>query len=49
LPLALSAQRINLLNQHKAIKDLVPEPSTILLLGSGLFGVDWYGQKRKKA
>lgn len=27
----------------------VPEPSTILLLGSGLFGLGWYGRKRKKA
>ncbi len=27
----------------------VPEPSTILLLGSGLFGLAWYSRKRKKA
>lgn len=27
----------------------VPEPSTFLLLGSGLFGLGWYGRKRKKA
>ena len=27
----------------------VPEPSTILLLGSGLAGLAWYGRKRKKA
>jgi len=26
----------------------VPEPSTILLLGSGLAGLAWYGRKRKK-
>lgn len=27
----------------------VPEPSTILLLGSGLFGLAWYNLKRKNA
>jgi len=27
--------------------DPVPEPSTILLLGSGLLGLVWYGRKRK--
>lgn len=27
----------------------VPEPSTILLLGSGLLGLGWYGRKRKKS
>ena len=26
----------------------VPEPSAILLLGSGLLGLGWYGRKRKK-
>ncbi|SHI78860.1 PEP-CTERM protein-sorting domain-containing protein [Malonomonas rubra DSM 5091] len=26
----------------------VPEPSTILLLGSGLAGLAWYGRKRRK-
>ena len=27
----------------------IPEPSTILLLGSGLLGLFWYGRKRKKS
>lgn len=27
----------------------VPEPSTVLLLGSGLLGLGWYGRKRKKS
>ena len=27
----------------------VPEPSTVLLLGGGLFGLAWYGRKRNKA
>jgi len=30
------------------VNNPVPEPSTILLLGSGLLGLGWYGRKRKK-
>lgn len=33
---------------HGFVADPVPEPSTILLLGSGLLGLSWYGRKRKK-
>jgi len=37
--------RINLDN---VVVAPVPEPSTLLLLGSGLAGLAWYGRKRKK-
>ena len=31
------------------VPDPIPEPSTILLLASGIAGLAWYGRKRKKA
>lgn len=41
---SLNAVTVSLHNSNP-----VPEPSTILLLGSGLLGLGWYGRKRKKA
>jgi len=37
------------ISNAEVLYEPVPEPSTILLLGSGLFGLAWYGRKRKKA
>ncbi len=36
-------------DQQGSDNNPVPEPTTILLLGGGLFGLGWYGRKRKRA
>lgn len=40
---------LNIDNSRLDIAAPVPEPSTIILLGSGLLGLGWYGRKRKKS